>query len=591
MLGMERFFPKTLWGFYWLLTKRFWAFILGSLFLALFLEVPYFVLPQLSVKWISDAVENAVSVIPLLPQVLPVIIFIGTLRIVMCGADIIYNWIRGRFGPLVKVKTAEIVYDEISRQSVAFFKDNSAGYLVEQGNYLINKFQRIMIDHIGDMMIFIFALVINGGLLLQVHWTVAALFGMSAAYRLIHGFFHLKPMCHGYKHASKMASLVTAKYVDSISNFMNLKLFARKNDERVYLNKTRMIHATARQKANFLERKFWVIPYSVEQICGIGVIFMAVYLYQMKLISVGDIGFSIISFSTMMSLIRKITWKLPEITDDLASVNQAYRDLAKPITITDAKSAKSLNPKKCDIVFDNISFKYTDDQWIFRDLSLCISPGEKVGIVGLSGSGKSTLLYLLMRLYDVNKGAIKIDGRDIRMITMDSLRGVVSFVPQDCTLFNRTLAENISYGAIGARKADIVDSAKKAEAHGFIMRTENGYDTCVGDRGIALSGGQRQRIAIAHAICKNAPIIVMDEATSALDSKTERAVQNALGKMLKNRTAIVVAHRLSTLRKMDRIIVLDRGRIIEEGPHIELIKIKDGVYAKLWSMQTDGFVK
>jgi ATP-binding cassette subfamily B protein len=398
-------------------------------------------------------------------------------------------------------------------------------------------------------------------------------------------------MWNADKRASKLSSLVTAKYVDSMSNFMNIKLFSRKHDERIYLNKARVEHASARQKANFYERKFWILPFSFEQICTIGIMILSLNLYQAGQMNIGDIAFTIISFSAMMKLIRSMTWKLPVITEDLSTAVQAYRDIAKPVSITDACSAGRLEPQQCRINFEDVSFKYTDDQWIFKNLNLCIMPGEKVGIVGLSGSGKSTLLYLLMRLYDVNSGAIKIDGNDLRDVTLESLRSSISFVPQDCTLFNRTLAENISYGATNAKRKDIVTAAKKAEAHDFIMRTEHGYETSVGDCGIALSGGQRQRVAIAHAICKDAPIIVMDEATSALDSKTEHAVQSALVKMLKNRTAIVVAHRLSTLRKMDRIIVLDKGNIVEQGNHTTLLKNKDGIYRKLWSMQTDGFVK
>jgi ATP-binding cassette subfamily B multidrug efflux pump len=297
------------------------------------------------------------------------------------------------------------------------------------------------------------------------------------------------------------------------------------------------------------------------------------------------------AFATMMSVVRDMTWKIPDIADDLSTVAQAYRDIAKPIGISDAPHAKCLDSETCEICFDDVSFKYRDeDDTVIRNMSLCVRPGEKVGIVGLSGSGKSTLLYLLMRLYDVAKGKITINGVDVRAVTQESLKAAISFVPQDSVLFNRTLAENISYGKPSAKRKDIVRAAKLASAHEFILKMEKGYDTMVGDRGVKLSGGQRQRVAIARTICKDAPIVVMDEATSALDSKTESVIQRGMKKILNGRTALVVAHRLSTLKQMDRIIVLDKGKIAEEGHHADLIA-KGGIYAKLWSLQEGGFIK
>ncbi|HOY47586.1 MAG TPA: ATP-binding cassette domain-containing protein, partial [Alphaproteobacteria bacterium] len=233
-------------------------------------------------------------------------------------------------------------------------------------------------------------------------------------------------------------------------------------------------------------------------------------------------------------------------------------------------------------------FKY-DSEWVLKDVNLCIQKGEKVGIVGRSGSGKTTLVNLLMHLYDVTSGEILIDNVNIKKFNMASLKKTITFVPQESILFDRTLAENISYGMDNATRAQIIDAAKKADAHDFIIRTEKGYDTVVGSRGVKLSGGQRQRITIAHAILKNSPILLLDEATSALDSETEEHIQNTLNKLMKNRTTIAIAHRLSTLREMDRIIVVDSGKIVESGTHEELLKNK-GMYYKLWKLQYRGFM-
>ena len=224
-----------------------------------------------------------------------------------------------------------------------------------------------------------------------------------------------------------------------------------------------------------------------------------------------------------------------------------------------------------------------------KNFNLCIKNGQRVGVVGLSGAGKTTLVNLLLRLYDVNDGCIKIGGVDIRDVKQNSLRQNIALVPQETALFNRTLLENIRYARPGASRADVVQAAKKANIHDFIMKQSDGYDTLVGNRGIKLSGGQRQRIAIARALLKNAPILILDEATSALDSENEMMIQSALQKVMKNKTTLAIAHRLSTLRNLDIIIVMDKGKIVESGSHKQLLR-KNGVYKKLWSMQTNGFV-
>ncbi|MCL2338474.1 MAG: ABC transporter ATP-binding protein/permease [Proteobacteria bacterium] len=583
-------FPRTLAGFYWELIRRFWPFVFGLIALYVAYDVLSKVLPGLSVKWLSDAITVAAPGSPLIPQVLPVAVILGSLFVALFLTDWFAEWIDGQYAPMVKAKTGEILYDRLSRQSVAFFKDNSAGYLVEQGNTIVSNFHKITIDHIEKVLGLVIAIGINMTLMFSVHWTVAALFAACAGIRLTHCGFRIRGMTGKWVTAAQLSAQVTAKYVDSVSNFMNIKLFARRDDERIYLNKVRLEHALARRAANRAERMFWLFPYAYEQLCMVALIFLLLHLYGNGVMNLGDMAFSITAFVTMMGMIRSITWTLPDILDNVSSAYQAYQAIAKPINVCDAPDATPLHSGKCGIAFENLTFGYGANDHVFNNLNLEIQPGEKVGIVGLSGSGKSTMLYLLMRLYDAKGGAVKIGGRDVRGCTLDSLRAAVSFVPQDCTLFNRTLSENISYGAKAATNAAIVGAAKKAQAHDFIEKMDDKYDTVVGDRGVKLSGGQRQRIGIAHAICKDAPIIVMDEATSALDSKTEAAIQHSMNYILKDKTALVVAHRLSTLRRMDRIIVLDHGKIVESGTHAELLRNKDGIYRKLWMIQSDGFI-
>jgi ATP-binding cassette subfamily B protein len=267
--------------------------------------------------------------------------------------------------------------------------------------------------------------------------------------------------------------------------------------------------------------------------------------------------------------------------------------LLEDIEITDHTKAKKLTVTGGEIQFDNMSFAYkekTSAQHVFTGFNLHVHAGEKIGLVGPSGGGKSTLTRLLLRFDEVQKGQILIDNQPINNVTQKSLRQAISYVPQEPLLFHRTIRENIAYGKSNATKAAIETAAKQANAQDFILSFPNGYDTIVGERGVKLSGGQRQRIAIARAMLKDAPILVLDEATSALDSENEQDVQQALWKLMQNRTVLVIAHRLSTIQKMDRIVVLVNGAVAEDGPHKKLLA-QHGIYAKLWKHQSGGFIE
>lgn len=273
----------------------------------------------------------------------------------------------------------------------------------------------------------------------------------------------------------------------------------------------------------------------------------------------------------------------------MGSAKKSYDELNIDLAVRDAENAPDLIVTHGKIEFKNVWFKYKR-KWVLRDFNLTIQAGERVGLVGPSGAGKSTLVHLLMRFYDPTRGEILIDGQDIKTVTQDSLRRSIAFIPQEPTLFNRTIRENIEYGKPGATDKQIRDASHRAAAHDFIMGTEKKYDSMVGDRGIKLSGGQKQRIAIARAFLKNAPILVLDEATSALDSETEIAIQKSFDDLAHGRTTLAIAHRLSTLRNMDKIVVLDNGEIVEQGTHNQLIR-RRGEYSRLWKMQSGGFLQ
>jgi ATP-binding cassette subfamily B protein len=260
------------------------------------------------------------------------------------------------------------------------------------------------------------------------------------------------------------------------------------------------------------------------------------------------------------------------------------------VDITDPENPEVLKIRAGCISFKNVSFAYNNRASILSNFNLDIKPGERIGLVGHSGAGKSTLTKVILRFAETSGGSVTIDDQDIKKITQNDLRSAISYVPQESILFHRSLAENISYGKPKATMEEIIEVAKKAHAHEFISKLPQGYDTLVGERGIKLSGGERQRIAIARAMLKNAPILILDEATSSLDSVSEKYIQDALNELMKGKTTIVIAHRLSTIQKMDRIIVLDKGKIAEEGTHSELLE-KNGIYSDLWNHQTGGFLE
>jgi ABC-type multidrug transport system fused ATPase/permease subunit len=316
---------------------------------------------------------------------------------------------------------------------------------------------------------------------------------------------------------------------------------------------------------------------------------MAVAFAKAGAMSVGDIVLVIAIIFRIEGQLQSLGSNFNKFAETWGEISESLEEIIEPHEIPDKPGALNLRIASADITFESMTFGF-QGQEVFKDLSLTIPSGQRVGLVGRSGAGKSTLIRLLMHHHDVQAGTIKIGGIDIASVTQESVRRAISIVPQEPLLFHRTIRENISYGKPDASEAEIIEAAKQAQAHEFIQRLSQGYESMVGERGVKLSGGERQRIAIARAILKSAPVLLLDEATSALDSESEVEIQKALQSLMEGKTVIAIAHRLSTLRQMDRIIVLDRGQITEEGTHDELVA-KGGIYSELWQHQAGGFIQ
>ena len=393
---------------------------------------------------------------------------------------------------------------------------------------------------------------------------------------------------------SEARSMLTGRIVDTYTNIVTVKLFARAKDEDAYVREaidhhTGRFHESLRLNTLFA---LTLIMLNAFLITGTGA--FAIILWRHGHVGVGTVAMALPMTTQIISASHWVAWQVTDIFENVGVVQEGMMTIARPIALSDRPDARALKIARGEIRFEDIRFGYGRQSGLIDGLTLDVRPGEKIGLVGRSGAGKSTLVNLLLRFVDLESGRILIDGQDIAAVSQESLRTQISIVTQDTSLLHRSIRDNIGYGRPDASDSEIIAAAQMAHAHEFIVDLEDwkgrrGYDAHVGERGVKLSGGQRQRAAIARVILKDAPILVLDEATSALDSEVEAAIQSSLGTLMQGRTVIAIAHRLSTIAQMDRLIVLDRGRIVEQGTHDELLG-RNGHYAMLWRRQSGGFI-
>ncbi|HFC6189905.1 TPA: ABC transporter ATP-binding protein [Neisseria meningitidis] len=479
-------------------------------------------------------------------------------------------------------------------QSLGFYQDEFAGRVSAKVMQTALALRDAVMT-VADMVVYVSVYFITSGVILAsldswlllpfIGWIV----GFASVMRLL-----IPKLGQTAAWQADARSLMTGRITDAYSNIATVKLFSHGAREATYAKQSMeefMVTVRAQMRlATLLHSCSFIVNTSLT----LSTAALGIWLWHNGQVGVGAVATATAMALRVNGLSQYIMWESARLFENIGTVGDGMATLSKPHTILDKPRALPLNVPQGAIKFEHIDFCYEAGKPLLNGFNLTIRPGEKVGLIGRSGAGKSTIVNLLLRFYEPQSGTVSIDGQDISGVTQESLRAQIGLVTQDTSLLHRSVRDNIIYGRPDATDAEMVSAAERAEAAGFIpelsdAKGRRGYDAHVGERGVKLSGGQRQRIAIARVMLKDAPILLLDEATSALDSEVEAAIQESLDKMMNGKTVIAIAHRLSTIAAMDRLVVLDKGRIIEEGTHAELLE-KRGLYAKLWAHQSGGFL-
>ena len=492
-------------------------------------------------------------------------------------------------GPALRRRVRRELFAYLQLHSQRYFLSNFAGSLGNRIAEVSMGVSQIIWTVLFDFWPLAISFAVSQILLAQVNIRLALVLAVWIVIYVVASFV-LARRCRFYAREYAAArSAVSGTIVDAVSNIMTTKLFARRDFERAHLEDY-LDREVERARATFwyMEGIRWF------QFLAAFVLMLSVIGYALRLWSAGGMSAGQFAMAASLSLLlieqaRGLSRRFLEFFEYLGNINDGVGMIVRPHEVVDVTSAAPLVVNRGEIRFEQVDFAYNHERPVFRGLDVVLHAGQRVGLVGYSGSGKSTVVNLILRLFEPQAGRIVIDGQDIKRVAQESLRAAVAMIPQDPLLFHRTLKDNIRYGRLEASDEEVVNAAKLACAHEFIITMEEAYDSLVGERGVKLSGGQRQRIALARAILKASPILLLDEATSALDSVTERSIQNSLEFLMRGRTVVVIAHRLSTLAHLDRILVFHEGRIIEDGSHGELLLL-GGHYAHMWAMQAGGFL-
>jgi ATP-binding cassette subfamily B multidrug efflux pump len=590
----ERTPPHSVWRFAWhyLEPIRWWLvlifvsnLIIAGLESALFLLIGWFVdlLNQSSPERIWEEHGTALTAVAILVAIVrPLLHFLH----------------EAAFNQAMTAQSASMIrwrtHVHTLGHSLNYFQSDFAGRLANRIVQVGPAIRDVAFDVIDRLWyVAIYAFTALGAFGLTSLWLALPTALWIVGYVALIVFFVPRAQVRSKKNADARSAMV-GRIVDSYTNILTVKLFARGDEERSAVRDSIATHTLAFLHSLRLITGVNAILQTMNSIYLVATAAIAGWLWASGDMTPGAVAAGLALALRLSTMSGWVMQTVRGVFENIGVVQESMETIAEPHGIVDVADARPLHVTRGAIRFERVTFHYGRDEGVLENLNLSISPGEKVGIVGASGAGKTTIASLLLRLHDVEGGRILIDGQDIARVTQDSLRAQIGVVTQDTSLLHRSIRDNIAYGRLGAGDAEIERAARLAHAHEFIAELEDhkgrrGYDARVGERGVKLSGGQRQRIAIARVILKDAPILVLDEATSALDSEVEAAIQDALATLMQGKTVIAIAHRLSTIAALDRLIVLDAGRIIEEGSHTELL-LGGGLYARLWQRQSGGFL-
>jgi len=586
--------PPGFIAFVWHYTRDMWPYVvvMGLLSVAIGLgEALLYGFLGTLVDWLAERDPST-----FLEDEWPVLTFVGFVvliglpALVLLQSAVTHQTLAGNHPMLVRWLT----HRHLLRQPMSFFADEFAGRIatkVMQTSLAVRDTVMRCFDVFAYVVAFFVGMIWVAG---QADWRLMMpMLAWAAAYAAALGFF-VPRLGRIAEEQADARSTMTGRIVDSYTNIQTVKLFSHAKRERDYARGAMDEFLEVVQKQMRLFTWFNVVNYLLNALLLFAIGFIGIRFWLGGDISLGALAVSITLVLRLNGLSHWIMWEMTQLFEAIGTIEDGKAMLAKAPTVTDAPEARRLDVDRGEIAFEGVRFHYGKEKGVIDHLDLTVRPGEKIGLVGPSGAGKTTLMNLLLRLHDLEAGRILIDGQDVRDVSQESQRAAIGVVTQEPALLHRAIRDNIAYGRPGATEEEIRDAARRANALEFIeglsdLQGRTGFDAHVGERGVKLSGGQRQRIAIARVFLKNAPILVLDEATSALDSEVEAAIQDSLFALMEDKTVIAIAHRLSTIASLDRLVVLERGRIVEEGNHAELVQA-GGLYARLWSHQSGGFI-